>query len=119
MLIDCPHCYTRVIPKADGCCPACQNDTRDVAGLDTSRTTIRVSQGDILPPICCECGQYTSRVVSIHKKTGPRDEGPTLLGAAVLWVFFRSLGARLLLRAAGSTLVVNVTMPQCDACAEG
>lgn len=32
--IRCPHCFTTVLAKADGTCPACQKDTRDILGTD-------------------------------------------------------------------------------------
>ena len=56
MLTTCPHCFTRVIPKADGTCPACQRNVNDPRGADATRTSLRVSQGDVLPAVCCECG---------------------------------------------------------------
>ena len=74
MLTNCPHCFTRVVPRSDGSCPACQSDTHDTAVGEPSRTPIHVWQGDILPPICCGCGQRTSRVVSVYRKMAPEGD---------------------------------------------
>ncbi len=116
MVINCPHCYTRVVPKDDGGCPACQKDTRDTAGVDTSRVPIRVWQGDVLPPICCHCGRQTSRTVSVYRKTSLPGEPSTLAGAIVLWLLSWWFGLWLLLRGMAGTTVVRVALPQCDTC---
>ena len=34
MLTECPHCFTRVLPRPDGQCPACQQSTVDVRDAD-------------------------------------------------------------------------------------
>lgn len=117
MLIDCPHCYTRIVPKSDGSCPACQQDTRDTTGLDLSRTSIRVSQGDLLPPVCCGCGQQTSRVVSVYRKTSPAEEPSTIFGTVIFGLVSWSIGLWLMLRGMANTTVVEIKMPQCEACA--
>ena len=116
MLIDCPHCYTRIVPKSDGSCPACQKDTRDTTGLDLSRTSIQVSQGDVLPPICCGCGQQTSRVVAVYRKTSSGGEPSTLVGAVVFALLSWCVGIWLMLRGIANTTVAEVKMPQCEAC---
>jgi hypothetical protein len=85
MLIDCPHCYTRVVPKVDGTCPACQKDTNDLAGADLSRTSIRVGQGDVLPSVCCDCGYQTQRRVRVYRNNqGDKGELRTGIGALIL-----------------------------------
>jgi hypothetical protein len=117
MLIDCPHCYTRIVPKSDGSCPACQKDTRDTTGLDLSRTSIQVSQGEMLPPICCGCGQQTSRTVVVYRKATPPGEPSTFVGAAVFWLLSWPLGIWLMLRGMANATVVEVKVPQCEVCA--
>jgi hypothetical protein len=118
MMIDCPHRYTRVVPKSDGACPACQKDTRDTVGLDLSRTTIRVSQGEVLPPVSCERGQRTFRVVSVYRKSSSGD-GPTVLGgAAIFGLLSWPLGLWYMLRGVTNTAVVEAKLPQCEACAD-
>ena len=117
MLIDCPHCYTRIVPKSDGSCPACQRDTRDTTGLDLSWTSIRVSQSDVLPPVCCECGLRTSRMVSVYRKTSPAGEPSTLVGMAIFWLVSWVVGLWLILRGMANASVVEVRLPQCEACA--
>jgi hypothetical protein len=117
MLINCSHCNTRIVPKSDGTCPACQKDTRDTTGLDLSRASIHVSQGDVLPTICCECGQPTSRSVPVYRKTSGRDEPSTIVGLVIFALLSFSAGLYLLLRGVANTNVAQVRMPQCEACA--
>jgi hypothetical protein len=116
MLTDCPYCHTRVVPKADGTCPACQKNALEATRPDSSWTTIRVSQGDVLPPICCECGQPTSRVVAISRTARPGGEPSTSVGVAVFLVFSWLLGLWLMLRGMANTTAAKVTLPQCESC---
>jgi hypothetical protein len=118
MLINCPHCYTRIVPKSDGSCPACQKNTQDTTGLDVSRTSIHVSQGDILPAVCCDCGQPTSRTVAVYRKSSGGDEPSTALGLAIIVLVSWLAGLLLLLRGAANKSVAQVKIPQCEACAE-
>lgn len=118
MLIDCPHCCTRIVPKSDGICPACQKDTRDTTGLDPSRTSIHVNQGDVLPPVCCECGQPTSRSVSVYRKASGRGQPSTTVGLVVFALLSWSVGLYLTLRGLANATVAQVRIPQCEACAK-
>ncbi len=110
MLTDCPHCYARVVPKADGRCPACQKDMHDLAGVDPTRVSLRVAQGDVLPRVCCDCGQATDRVITVCRRTSARDE--MSLGVRLLLLLSFNWGA---LSGSGGD-VVEVEMPQCDLC---
>ena len=116
MLTDCPHCYARVVPKADGRCPACQKDVRNLAGTDTTRASLRVAQGDVLPPICCGCGQATPRTVTVCMKKSARDE-PSLWQKVIIFAFFNWIvGLAYFMTGIANKDVVEVKMPQCDFC---
>lgn len=117
MLTDCPHCYTRVVAKADGRCPACQRDLLSVADIDSMWVSLRVAQGDILPPICCDCGQATQRVTKVRKSKSEGDEATSWI-LVILLGFLSWLAAFYhILRGIADTNVVEVKMPQCDLCA--
>jgi len=126
MITECPHCLTRVIPKADGTCPACQKHVRDTRGADPSRTSLRVSQGTVLPAICCDCGRQTERCVTVCLSSrGQQDQEPgfakTLMALLVGWPVLLTLlfrGMHILFRGVDSTSLVQVKMPQCRACAQ-
>src|SRR5690348_127239 len=36
----CPHCYRKVIPMADGTCPACGKNTNDRSGTDPTKVLV-------------------------------------------------------------------------------
>lgn len=111
MLSECPHCYARVVPKADGRCPACQKDMRDLTGVDPTKASLRVAQGDVLPSICCDCGQATQRVVTVCRKRTARDEPSTWVKILLLITF--NWGS---MSGLSSRDVVEVELPQCELC---
>jgi hypothetical protein len=110
MLKDCPHCYARVVPKSDGRCPACQKDMQNLAGADTTRASLRVAQGDVLPSICCGCGQSTDRFVKVHKTRSGRDEPSAWVKVLLFFTFNWGV------MSGGGKDVVEVKIPQCDFC---
>lgn len=113
MLIDCPHCLTKVVPKEDGSCPSCQEDTRDAAGCDLTKTTISVEQAEILPAVCCGCGRETYRYVRVKAGAGDVPLVGRLIALCFSYVWF------LLTLACGErrARVVIVNVPQCEDCA--
>jgi hypothetical protein len=118
-VVECPHCFTRVIPKADGLCPACQQDTRQ-SGEAADRALIRVAQGDVLPPVCCDCGCETDRYVTVRAKTSRRADRDTDFAAEDVvftillgWLFFL---LRPFTRRIAATETIQVKMPQCPPC---
>lgn len=117
MLIDCPHCFTRVVPKSNGLCPACQKDMRDTTRLDLARASIRVSQGDVLPKICCDCGETTSRVVKVYQKHAAKEQPSSLAATLIFLLSSWAMGSWLFLRGMAETSVAEVAMPQCERCA--
>jgi len=34
MITDCPHCFNKVLPAADGTCPSCRKNVNETAGLE-------------------------------------------------------------------------------------
>ncbi len=119
MLVDCPHCYARVVPKADGCCPACQQNLRLVTGTESMRVSLRVAQGDILPAICCDCGEPTERVTKVQASRSERREGTNWIEVIVLGLMSWLVAVYLILRGISETNVIEVRIPQCELCAAG
>ena len=109
LIVECPHCYTRVLPKENNICPACRMDMSDTRDVDPQVAALVVRETDHLPPYCYSCNSYTERYVKI---TG--DKGTLLdqsLGAVVsLLIPTRKIEQ--------DTSNVFVRLPQCEACAE-
>ena len=83
---------------------------QDLSGVDPTRASLRVAQGDVLPWVCCDCGQATDRVVTVCKRTSVRDEMSP--GVRLLLLLSFNWGAV----SGSSGDVVEVEIPQCDLC---
>ena len=86
MLTECPHCFTRVLPKPDGQCPACQRNTLEVREVDREFITVTVREDSAMPDYCCTCVLPERRLVRIsHSRVvwGSGDEGGIGAAAAV------------------------------------
>lgn len=116
MLVTCPHCYTRVLPKADGSCPACQKDTREISGADLTRASIRIEQGQELPGFCCDCGQATNRYSSVYCVSRARDN-PSGLAQIMIALVSWPMALYFFLRGIQNAGRLRIKLPQCERCA--
>jgi hypothetical protein len=116
MIIECPYCHTRILPKADGSCPACGKNTQDRLGTDANKTSLVVSPGMRLPGICIICGGPAAELQCISKRhhmgedsnKGQSSVGLGLMGGALGWLLriFFMRGSR----------SVAVDVPVCKGC---
>jgi len=67
MLIECPHCFTRVLPRADGECPACQQNTQSVRDIDRQFKTVTVGETSAMPDHCSTCMLPETRLVRVTR----------------------------------------------------
>jgi hypothetical protein len=58
-MIECPHCFLRVIPTREGLCPACSGSTKSP---DSKWSSISICPSTTLPRFCCVCNEPTSFV---------------------------------------------------------
>lgn len=120
MILECPHCFTTVMPNAAGECPSCRNDVRRAANSDSAKTSLTVGHLVSLPAICCDCGRETMRTVSIRRKISHRREYAPEPNVFVIGLIAGLAGLIVgLLRGGFSTRIgdtVIVRMPQCDRC---
>lgn len=65
IIVECPHCHTRVIPLADNTCPNCHENVMDMSGVDPSQAPFIVSEADEFPTYCYSCNRHTDRYVRI------------------------------------------------------
>jgi hypothetical protein len=118
MIAECPHCFTNVVPKADGACPACLRDMHDTCGTDSSRSSVRLSQGEELPGICYECGQVTDRFCAVTCSSCKDHDQPSgIVQALIVFLISWPLALYFLLRGISNASVVQVRLPQCGDCA--
>lgn len=123
MLTDCPHCFTRVVPKADGTCPACQRDIHESGSHDPNMVSMKIAQGDELPSVCCQCGLATDRLIRLHKTSAGKDGLPTTfwehLVARIAGLFapIRAISMlETMFEGSQATIGVDVDLPLCDLC---
>jgi hypothetical protein len=101
LFVECPHCYTKVIPLANNICPACRSDISDLEGVDPNRFSFTIHEGEELPAYCFSCNRYTERIVRI---SGDHE--------SLLEKFFFGEPSP------ERTTNVIIYLPQCDQCAE-
>jgi hypothetical protein len=123
MLTECPHCFTRVLPRPDGQCPACQQSTLNVRDADREWMTVTVRENSQMPDYCCLCMLPESRLVSVVRSRvvwGTKDDSGFGVAATLalhlliggLSFLIHSLHAE---KRSGAQMVV-VRVRQCRAC---
>jgi hypothetical protein len=65
MLVECPHCFTRVLPRPDGQCPSCQQSTQSIRDADRESVTVIVRENSQMPDFCCTCMIPERRLVRV------------------------------------------------------
>jgi len=101
IFVECPHCYTKILPLADNTCPACQGVLSDMAGVDPNRVPLMIHESEDLPLYCYLCNQYTEQEVRV---SGDQE--------SVLSKFFMGNVSP------EETSNVVIFLPQCESCAE-
>lgn len=116
-LIECPHCLTTVLPKADRTCPACRETVDDRPPGNERRTSIQVRHGAELPPVCWHCGTPASRYVTLAASRHGTDGAPRTSASCVMMLLSLPIGLLLLLRGIEQRSFLRIRMPACDDCA--
>jgi hypothetical protein len=91
MLTECPHCFTRVLPRPDGQCPACQQSTVDVRDADREFRTVTVRESSHMPDFCCSCMLPERRLVRIARSRVVWGSGGDSGAAAVVAMVLHGL----------------------------
>lgn len=115
--VECPHCHIGIFPMADGTCPSCRKNTRDLSGVDPDQVSLTVDNNEILPPFCYACGLPTERYVTVVQPI--KGDAPSQWGTAgnILFGLFTGFWRT---RDAGTGRrddVIRVKVPQCEVCA--
>jgi hypothetical protein len=118
-LIQCPHCYFRVLPSKEGYCPSCHKDVHDLNGVDPSKILMDIPDTMPLPDFCLNCARPTKRRVKILSKADLEKE-PTLFNflkqinqvSMVPLYAYADYGDM-----DGTSPTVAMNVPQCDECA--
>jgi hypothetical protein len=65
LIVECPHCHKKVIPKGNNNCPSCREDMSDQEGVDLNQTSFTIHESEELPSFCYSCNMYTERQIRI------------------------------------------------------
>lgn len=101
IFVECPHCYTKIMPLADNTCPACHGDLSNLAGVNPNKVSLLIHESEELPFCCYSCGQYTEQEVRV---SGDQE--------SILSKFFMGDISP------EETSNVVIFLPQCQFCAE-
>ncbi|MBL8103196.1 MAG: hypothetical protein JNM02_11735 [Anaerolineales bacterium] len=99
--VECPHCFTKVLPHADNTCPACQGDLSSLVGVNPNKASFLIHESEELPSYCYSCNQYTEQEVRV---SGDQES-----------ILSKFLTGNL---SPEETSNVVIFLPQCELCAE-
>ena len=115
MLTECPHCFSDVLVKSDGSCPACLADVLNAFAIGANLGKISLRDGTTqLPTICAICGHETSRTISFVRRApnGNFSSNPMtgggVVGVVLTWVLDRISGK--------SQYEIAIRVPLCQQC---
>lgn len=101
LIVECPHCHTRVVPKANNICPACRNNMLDLQGVNPNQVSLSIHESEELPSFCYSCNTFTERYIRV---SGDKESDLEVL------LFGQSSPE------ATSNVIIN--LPQCEQCGE-
>ncbi len=100
-ILECPHCHTKIIPKTNNICPACQEDLSYVRDTNPNQVSLIIHESDELPSYCYSCNAETERTVRVSG-----DDESSLWAA-----LFKSTSPK-----ESSNVIIYI--PQCEKCGE-
>ncbi len=126
VIVECPHCYQRVLPRDGGLCPSCGKNVHDTRGPNLKVTSLRIDEGMSLPPFCCSCGSPTERLVTI-KRTRRLGDNVFVrmlfwISYVLLWILFTGWAVLIAIVVGGSPhqkrmrMSVRLHLPMCQTC---
>jgi len=114
--IECPHCYTRVIPVGSNTCPSCRKNIGDTRDTNPTLTSMVIGESSLLPNQCYQCNAATTRLVTIRESAG--FQGENFFAHVIIFVLgVLSPGIALLAGTGqGTRRLLKIKMPQCENC---
>jgi hypothetical protein len=112
MIVECPHCYTRVIPIENDTCPSCHKNVLEIKNIKQHLTSIAIKESSALPKYCCQCNLPTNRFVTVKESVKTGDVN--LLLRLMVFIFSPIL---ILFTEGDNRRSMKVKMPQCSQCA--
>ena len=116
ILVECPYCFSDVLPMSDGQCPSCLADTREAPADGGSFTKASLQhRAKKLPGICLVCGAQTARRTQFSQRAKNERYTTSTQGGAIglllTWLFDYLSGKM--------HQEVALDAPRCDECERG
>ena len=116
MILECPHCYMRVVPKSDGLCPSCHQDPHDLAGTNPDLARVTLQDTDRMPECCMICGLSTSRMVVVEQSRG--DDRRSSIFLSMLGLMMTLLAGLGFIKMGHHGEFISTTVPVCESCGQ-
>src|SRR6187551_2773131 len=115
-MLDCPHCYARVLLRSDGACPSCGEDTRR-PGVGPRRALLEILADEPLPDSCLNCGQFTDRTTIVRYRRAVEGDGaPSWFVALLTSALALLVGYIFFWLRTKAVLHLEFRLPQCRDC---
>jgi endogenous inhibitor of DNA gyrase (YacG/DUF329 family) len=120
MVIECPHCFTKVIADNNHICPSCGKNVNEIDIERSSKTSCVIQYNDNLPKYCIHCGKSTSDIVKFETdiEGGNSDKKFILYNLLIMILSFLAVFTGWLILAQYNKNVQNYLLhyPICDSC---
>ncbi len=115
MIVECPHCLRRVLPKSDGTCPSCGKDPKNTQGTDPARAVLMVHPRTRFPTSCFHCTMPATKTVAaaFSNESVSKDIGRVLMRKMIPFGLGRVFAA---FDRAQNDLSMQVMLPICKGC---
>lgn len=121
MIIECPHCFTRISEREDGICLACRNNYNEVSEENRDKSSIEIIEDQEFPDVCLVCGR--DNVSSRYEFSSYHDMTKEILGETgliekIIMLICGFLGgcAAYISKGIETERSVRVNIPVCDDC---
>lgn len=115
-MLDCPHCYVRVLASADGSCPSCGEDTRR-PGVGPQRALLALLADEPLPERCLQCGHPTDRTTFVkYRREAEGDSAPSWFVALLMSALALMVGYIFFWLRTKASSHLEFRLPQCEDC---
>ena len=120
VLVTCPFCLRKVLPKSDNCCPAC-NTPVDEDAPEPVHEIVTLKKGQQLPVFCFNCGIPATSFTMVKFEgvaMTHRVAGRFILGRLMTGLFGGGSSGRLMRGVHGSGDSFRIDLPSCASCTD-
>lgn len=112
-IIECPHCYNKVLVSLENICPSCRKNVKEISqnNQDLSFVTISLGQKE-LPDVCIMCGSNADEIRTFSFNLPTEDVDIASNATGILTFLFFGLG----FFKKQAHIAINYAAPICKLC---